>query len=78
MFSRQAHIASVSQNKQTSARDAKRTEAFMKVFELELMFFFKASGFWEYEDGERVRGEILRWVAERVDEGGIWRRKGKF
>lgn len=46
-------------------------------FHWELMFFFKASGFLDYEDGESG-GEILRWAAERVDEGGIWRRNGKF
>lgn len=33
------------------------------------MFFFKASGFLDYEDGESG-GEILRWVAEKFDEGG--------
>lgn len=45
-------------------------------FHWELMFFFKAVFFLDMR--WRVRGEILRWVAERVDEGGIWRRKGKF
>lgn len=33
------------------------------------MVFFKASSFWDYEDGESG-GEILRWVAEKFDEGG--------
>lgn len=41
----------------------------MKDFEFSLMFFFKASDFWDYEDGES-RGEILRRATERVDEGG--------
>lgn len=33
------------------------------------MFFFQ-SDFLDYEDGERVRGEILRRAAENFDRGG--------
>lgn len=41
------------------------------------MFFFKASGFLDYEDGESG-GEILRWVAERVDRGGDLETEGEI
>lgn len=34
------------------------------------MFFFKASGFLDYEDGESG-GEILRWVAEKFERGDL-------
>jgi len=50
LFSRQAHNTSiiveeeVSQDKPPSARDEKRTEAFMKDFELELMI--SKAAFW--------------------------------
>lgn len=56
-------------NKQTSARDEKRTAS---VYEKDLEFFidgFLQSGFLDYEDGESG-GEILRWVAEKFDRGG--------
>lgn len=37
-------------------------------FHWELMFFFKAVFFLDMR--WRVRGEILRWVAEKFDRGG--------
>lgn len=75
MFSRQAHISSsiveeeVSQD--TPVKGVRNAQKHLcKIWSFSLMSFFKASGFLDYEDRKRVRGEILRWVAERVDRGG--------